>query len=111
VLGTNILIVNHINTGCHIVLNDVVKNGIDERQHRARLVDMYLAAGGIGLTANEGKVLAIFERSGVFLAGGVLVGTPAFRALGNNLCMKWLHDYRTKDLDLVLKLVLLKPQH
>lgn len=74
--------------------------GIDERRHRARLVDMYLAAGGIGLTANEGKVLAILERAGVFLTGGVLVGTPAFRALGNNLGVLWRHDYRTNDLDL-----------
>lgn len=75
-------------------------HGEDERKHRARLVDMYLSSGVVGLTINEGKVLSLLERTGVFLSGGVLVGTPAFRAIGNNLGVSWADDYRTKDLDI-----------
>lgn len=70
------------------------------RRDRARLVDMFLAGDGAGLTQREGQVLGILERAGVFLAGGVLVGTPAFRVLGNNLGVKWAGEQRTRDLDL-----------
>jgi len=78
------------------------KSNPSEKQYRARLVDMFLAAGGISLSQNEAKILTILQRAGVFLSGAVLVGTPAFRALGNNLGVVWIDDYRTKDLDLAL---------
>ena len=42
---------------------------------RARLVAMLLAGGATITPPIEGKVLSLLERSGVFLAGGVIVGT------------------------------------
>lgn len=71
-----------------------------DRNKRAQLVSMFLAGGGIGLTVAEGKLLTFLERVGVFLVGGVLIGTPAFRAIGNNLGVHWDLDVRTKDVDI-----------
>jgi len=51
----------------------------DDRDNRARLVAMLLAGGATGIPVNEGKVLSVLEQAGVFLAGGVIVGTLAFR--------------------------------
>ncbi|HED16465.1 MAG TPA: hypothetical protein ENI64_06625 [Gammaproteobacteria bacterium] len=72
----------------------------DDRSVRARLVAMLLAGGATGIPANEGKVLALLERSGVFLAGGVVVGTLAFRAYANMLGIGWHSELQTRDIDL-----------
>lgn len=71
----------------------------DDRELRARLVSM-LIAGGMSPTArDEGKVLALLERSAVFLAGGVLVGTLAFKSYSNMLGVKWVGNLSTQDVD------------
>ena len=72
----------------------------DDRAVRARLVAMLLAGGATGIPANEGKVIALLERSGVFLAGGVVVGTLAFRAYANMLGVVWHRELQTRDIDL-----------
>ena len=42
----------------------------DDRELRARLVSMLVAGGMTATSRDEGKVLSLLERSGVFLAGG-----------------------------------------
>ena len=72
----------------------------DYRVVRNRLFAMLLAGGATWIPANEGKVLALLERSGVFLAGGVVVGTLAFRAYANMLGVVWHSELQTRDIDL-----------
>lgn len=72
------------------------------RETRARLVNMVLAGGVTGVLPQEGKILQLLERAGIFMAGGVLVGTPAFRALSNQLGVIWASEQRTKDIDIAL---------
>ena len=52
----------------------------DDRELRARLVGMLLGGGMLSIGKDEGKVLSLLERNGVFLAGAALVGPIAFRA-------------------------------
>lgn len=72
----------------------------DDRVMRARLVAMLLAGGATAIPDNEGKVIALLERSGIFLAGGVVVGTLAFRAYANMLGVVWHSELQTRDIDL-----------
>ncbi|GMR18194.1 MAG: GSU2403 family nucleotidyltransferase fold protein [Gammaproteobacteria bacterium] len=72
----------------------------DDRTVRARLVAMLLAGGATATPDNEGKVIALLERSGVFLAGGVVVGTLAFRAYANMLGVIWHSELQTRDIDI-----------
>lgn len=72
----------------------------DDRVTRSRLVAMLLAGGATATPDNEGKVLALLERSGMFLAGGVVVGTLAFRAYANMLGVIWHSELQTRDIDL-----------
>lgn len=72
----------------------------DDRHARARLVAMLIAGGATETPVNEGKVLALLERSGLFLAGGVVVGTLAFRAYANMLGVTWRSELQTRDIDL-----------
>ena len=71
----------------------------DDRGVRARLVSVLLAGGAMPTAGDEAKVLRLLERGGVFLAGGVLVGTIAFRAHANLLGVTWASDARTRDID------------
>jgi len=73
---------------------------IDDRRIRARLVAMLLAGGATISPNNEGKVLALLEKSGMFLAGGVVIGTLAFRAYANMLGVTWHSQLQTRDIDL-----------
>ncbi len=72
----------------------------DDRSLRARLVAMLLAGGATPTPTHEGKVMTLLERGGLFLAGGVVVGTLAFRAYANMLGVKWLSDLQTRDIDI-----------
>lgn len=72
----------------------------DDRALRSRLVQSLIAGGVSALNRDEGKVLALLERSGVFLAGGVLVGTLAFRAYANMLGVRWSGAVATQDIDI-----------
>ena len=68
---------------------------------RARLVSMLLAGGATTLTASQGRIIEALEQAGVFLVGGVLVGSHAFAMMGNSLGVKWPRAaLRTKDIDI-----------
>jgi len=72
----------------------------DDRLMRSRQVAMLLAGGATVTPTNEGKVIALLERSGMFLAGGVVIGTLAFRAYANMLGVTWHSQLQTRDIDL-----------
>ena len=72
----------------------------DDRELRQRLVNMLIGGGMTTPNRDEGKVIALLERNGVFLAGAVLVGTMAFRAYANMLSVAWASDAGTQDLDI-----------
>lgn len=72
----------------------------DDRALRQRLVNMLLGGGMTAPGRDEGKVLSLLERNGVFLAGAALVGTMAFRAYANMLSVAWGSAAGTQDIDL-----------
>ncbi len=72
----------------------------DDRERRAKLVQMLIAGGVQALARLEGRVLQALERGGIFLAGGVIIGTPAFRAYGPMLGVSWEDDTQTQDIDM-----------
>lgn len=72
----------------------------DDRELRARLVGMLIGGGMMPLRKDEGKVIALLERNGVFLAGAALVGTMAFRAYSNMLSVAWPDSAGTQDIDI-----------
>ena len=72
----------------------------DDRVARQRLVAMLLAGGATTTPVNEGKVIALLERSGLFLVGGIVIGTLAFRAYANMLGVIWHSELQTRDIDL-----------
>ena len=62
-----------------------------------------LIGGGMSvLTRDEGKVLALLERNGIFLTGAALVGTIAFRAYANLLGVSWPSEVGTQDIDIAV---------
>jgi len=67
---------------------------------RERLVSMLVSGGAATVSATEARVFEVIERAGVFLAGGVLVGSHAFAVYGNMLGVRWVSETtRTQDLD------------
>jgi len=78
------------------------QSNVDDRRLRARLVNMLIGGGMPSLSKDEGKILALLERNGVFLAGAALVGTLAFRAYANMLGVSWRSDAGTQDVDIAV---------
>jgi hypothetical protein len=78
------------------------QSNIDDRGLRTRLVNMLIGGGMSALSKDEGKILALLERNGVFLAGAALVGTLAFRAYSNMLGVAWHSDVGTQDVDIAM---------
>ena len=72
----------------------------NDRELRQRLVNMLIGGGMAAPSRDEGKVISLLERNGVFLAGAALVGTVAFRAYANMLSVVWGSDAGTQDIDL-----------
>lgn len=72
----------------------------DDRELRQRLVNMLIGGGMASVGRDEGKVVSLLERNGVFLAGATLIGTMAFRAYANMLSVSWASDSGTQDVDL-----------
>jgi hypothetical protein len=69
---------------------------------RDALGPLAASATALGCTAvlpRHFRVLARLADYGFFRAGGVLVGTHAFLAIGNQLGVRWSLDARTHDLD------------
>ncbi len=78
------------------------QSNVDDRDLRSRLVNMLIGGGMSALSKDEGKILALLERNGVFLAGAALVGTLAFRAYSNMLGVEWHSDSGTQDVDIAM---------
>jgi hypothetical protein len=67
---------------------------------REQLVSMLLEGGAYGAEGADGRVFELLERSGVFAAGGVVVGSHAFAIYGNMLGVRWESvTTRTQDID------------
>ncbi len=70
----------------------------DEKQ-RQQLVSMLVGGGLPAPGAAEGRVLELLAQSGVFLSGGVLVGSHAFSAFQGMLGVRWAAELiRTQDI-------------
>jgi hypothetical protein len=68
---------------------------------RMRLVATLCSAGLQCIGPLENRVLHALEQAGVFRAGGVLVGSHAFNAIGNMLGVQWNAEAaRTQDIDI-----------
>lgn len=76
------------------------ESNTDDRELRRRLVNMLIGGGMTTVTRDEGKVLSLLERNGVFLVGAALAGTLAFRAYANMLGVAWASGVGTQDIDL-----------
>ena len=71
------------------------ESNTDDRELRRRLVNMLIGGGMATVTRDEGKVISLLERNGVFLIGAALVGTLAFRVYANMLGVTWASDAGT----------------
>lgn len=77
------------------------KNAEPEHALRESLVAMLISGGALSVTAMESRVFELLERAGVFLAGGVVVGSHAFGLYANMLGVKWqMETTRTQDVDI-----------
>lgn len=77
------------------------KNATPDRQEREKLVSMLVAGGAHTVGAAEARLFEILERAGVFLVGGVLVGSHAFALYGNMLGVQWQSEIIcTHDIDI-----------
>jgi len=75
------------------------ESNADDRELRQRLVNMLIGGGMATISKDEGKIISLLERNGVFLAGAALVGTMAFKAYANMLSVAWASDAGTQDVD------------
>lgn len=78
-----------------------------ERESKSRedLIAMLVAGGANTIDPLSGRVLTLLEGSGVFAAGGVLVGSHAFGAYGNMFGYKFpFETSKTADIDLSISI-------
>lgn len=61
-------------------------------KERARLVAMLTAGGAVGLPASHSRVLEALEQAGVFMVGGVLIGSHSYALMANALGVRWPVD-------------------
>jgi hypothetical protein len=74
---------------------------------RQKLVAMLVSGGAHTVSASEARLFELLECAGVFLVGGVLVGSHAFGVYGNMLGVKWdSATTRTQDVDIAHSLKL-----
>ncbi len=68
---------------------------------REKLVTMLISGGAFSPAAADGRVLEVLAQAGVFLSGGVLVGSHAFNSYANMLGVSWGSALmQTQDMDL-----------
>lgn len=76
-------------------------SAVPDLRVRENLVSMLVSGGAHTVSAVEARLFELLERAGVFLAGGVLVGSHAFTLYGNMLGVKWDSETtRTQDVDI-----------
>ncbi|MBL4889844.1 MAG: hypothetical protein JKX97_07480 [Candidatus Lindowbacteria bacterium] len=73
-----------------------------KREHSA-ISNSLLAAGGHRLDPALEPVIEKLARTGIFLSGGVLVGTATFACYQNMLNVKWPEALSTNDVDVVME--------
>jgi len=77
------------------------EQAVPEQKQRERLVAMLSKGGLHGPGASAGRVLELLSQSGLFLSGGVLVGSHAFAAYQGMLGVGWTDEVlRTQDMDI-----------
>jgi len=77
------------------------KEAAPDVRERQKLVSALVAGGAYTVSTGEARVLEILERTGVFLVGGTLIGSQAFRVLGNMLGVTWdSQATTTQDIDI-----------
>ncbi|MDY6980719.1 MAG: GSU2403 family nucleotidyltransferase fold protein [Pseudomonadota bacterium] len=77
------------------------KEAEPDRAAREQLVSMLISGGALTVSAAEARLLEVLERAGVFLLGGVLVGSHAFSIYGNMLGVEWpIRTLETHDIDI-----------
>lgn len=69
------------------------------KQHLLRLTRSAIELGCVDIPAKHAKVIGRLADSGLFSAGGILVGTHAFLAYQNVLGVAWTAGAATLDLD------------
>lgn len=75
-------------------------DAVPEVQSRERLVAALIAGGAPTVSTAEARVLQVLDQAQVFAAGGVLVGSHAFRCYSNMLGIRWKGAVdRTLDID------------
>lgn len=78
----------------------LTKQSKENADNRQQLVAMLSKGGAATPSATEARVLEVLERAGIFLAGGVLIGSHAFSLYGNLLGVQWPSAImRTLDMD------------
>lgn len=60
-----------------------------DRNEREKLVSMLISGEAQTVSTAEARLFEVLERVGVFLVGGVLVGSHAFSLYGNMLSIEW----------------------
>lgn len=77
------------------------ENAKPDRKAREQLVSMLISGDAHTVSAAEARLFEILERAGVFLVGGVLVGSHAFAIYGNMLGINWPSKFtQTHDVDI-----------
>lgn len=77
------------------------KNAEPDRQLREQLVTMLIGGGALTVSTAEARLFEVIERTGVFLVGGVIVGSHAFSIYGNMLGVLWPTKLtQTHDVDI-----------
>ena len=84
-------------------LQALVMEAKSKPANQVQLQRQVKAAVVLGCAAIPGvhfRIIRLLEQSGIFLAGGVLVGSHAFAAFGNVLGVRWGQSAHTLDVDL-----------
>jgi hypothetical protein len=77
------------------------KSAASDIATREQLVSMLAQGGAHTANSIDARVFELLERTGVFIAGGVIVGSHAFALYGNMLGISWDSEVtRTQDIDI-----------
>jgi len=81
-----------------------------ERRSRVNDIGMLTLAGFNRFDRQSMKCLELLDFMGVFKQDGILVGSHAYAAIGNNLGVSWQHTLSTDDIDISKDLMIANTQ-
>lgn len=84
-------------------VNELIARFRSDHEHPASSAPMAKAAIALGCSGVAGRHYRIIEKlshHGLFRAGGILIGTHAFNAIGNMLGVRWGDGSKTMDVDI-----------